>query len=216
MPGTDPVATTRRFVTEVLDAGRLELAGELVAADVVVHPPGTEEPLVGLAALLGSIDTLRIALGEAGCAADGDLVSVGEALQLRVAGGLIVEAWIRAPGTPAVAGIAALAIDCAAPVELAAWWRRLLGGRVEVDDDDDEITTLVTPGGLRLDFARVPEVKSVKNRLHLDLRTTDLDAGVAQALALGATRADDIYAGGSWQVMRDPEGNEFCLQRPAG
>ena len=35
-----------------------------------------------------------------------------------------------------------------------------------------------------------------------------------QALALGATRADDIYAGGRWQVLRDPEGNEFCLLRP--
>jgi hypothetical protein len=118
-----------------------------------------------------------------------------------------------AAGAPAVAGIAALAIDCAAPADLAAWWRRLLGGRVEVADDG--VATLVAPGGLRLDFAPVPEVKSAKNRLHLDLRTTDLDAGVAQAMALGATRADDVYAGGRWQVMRDPEGNEFCLLRPA-
>jgi predicted enzyme related to lactoylglutathione lyase len=53
-----------------------------------------------------------------------------------------------------------------------------------------------------------------KNRLHLDLRSRDLATAIEQALALGATRADDVYAGGRWQVMRDPEGNEFCLLRP--
>ena len=70
------------------------------------------------------------------------------------------------------------------------------------------------PGGLAIDFLRVPEAKSVKNRLHLDLRSTDLAEATEQALALGATRADDIYDKGGWQVLRDPEGNEFCLLRP--
>jgi predicted enzyme related to lactoylglutathione lyase len=113
---------------------------------------------------------------------------------------------------PAVVGVAALAIDCADPPGLAGWWRRLLGGEVEVDDAGD--ATLRTPGGLAIDFARVPEPKTVKNRLHLDLRSSDLDAATEQALALGATRADDVYDGGDWQVLRDPEGNEFCLLRP--
>jgi Glyoxalase-like domain len=112
---------------------------------------------------------------------------------------------------PAVSGIAALAVDCAAPAELAGWWSRLLGGRVEVDPDG---ATLHTPDGLAIDFFRVPEAKTVKNRLHLDLRSTDLAAATEQALALGATRADDVYDGGLWQVLRDPEGNEFCLLRP--
>lgn len=49
---------------------------------------------------------------------------------------------------------------------------------------------------------------------HLDLRSRDLATAIEQALALGATRADDVYAGGRWQVLRDPEGNEFCLLRP--
>jgi hypothetical protein len=111
---------------------------------------------------------------------------------------------------PAIVGIAALAVDCAQPAELARWWSRLLGGRVEVDADG---ATLHGPG-LAIDFARVPEAKTVKNRLHLDLHSTDLAAATAQALALGATRADDIYDGGRWQVLRDPEGNEFCLLRP--
>jgi Glyoxalase-like domain len=113
---------------------------------------------------------------------------------------------------PAIAGIAALAIDCHDPPELARWWSRLLGGTVEVVADGD--ATLHTPGGLAIDFARVPEAKSVKNRLHLDLRSTDLAAATEQAVALGATRADDIYDGGKWQVLRDPEGNELCLLRP--
>jgi hypothetical protein len=113
---------------------------------------------------------------------------------------------------PAVVGIAALAVDCADPPALAAWWGRLLGGSVEVDPSGG--ATLHTPGGLAIDFARVPEPKTVKNRLHLDLRSDDLAAATGQALALGATRADDVYAGDRWQVLRDPEGNEFCLLRP--
>jgi hypothetical protein len=113
---------------------------------------------------------------------------------------------------PAIAGIAALAIDCHDPPELARWWSRLLGGRVEVDPDGD--ATLHTPDGLAIDFLRVPETKSVKNRLHLDLRSTDLAEATEQAIALGATRADDVYDGGDWQVLRDPEGNELCLLRP--
>jgi hypothetical protein len=112
---------------------------------------------------------------------------------------------------PAVAGIAALAVDCREPAELARWWSGLLGGEVEVDGDGD--ATLHTPG-LNIDFLRVPDTKTVKNRLHLDLRSTDLEEATRQAEALGATRADDIYDGGRWQVMRDPEGNEFCLLRP--
>ena len=113
---------------------------------------------------------------------------------------------------PAIAGIAALAVDCSDPPGLARWWSRLLGGTVEVDPDGD--ATLHTPEGLAIDFLRVPEAKTVENRLHLDLRTTDFDAAVEQALALGAAKADDVYDGGRWQVLRDPEGNELCLLRP--
>ena len=54
---------------------------------------------------------------------------------------------------PAVAGIAALAVDCADPPALAGWWSRLLGGEVEVDEDGD--ATLHTPDGLNIDFLRV-------------------------------------------------------------
>jgi len=113
---------------------------------------------------------------------------------------------------PAVAGIAVLVVDCADPPMLAEWWQRLLGGAVEVDAEGDAF--LRSAGGLALDFLRVPEPKTGKNRLHLDLGTTDLARATEQVAALGATRADDVHAGGSWQVLRDPEGNEFCLLAP--
>jgi hypothetical protein len=113
---------------------------------------------------------------------------------------------------PAIAGIAALAIDCTDPLELAHWWCRVLGGSIDIDPQGD--ATLRTLEGLAIDFLRVPEPKTGKNRLHLDLRSREFAAAIEQALALGATRADDIYAGGRWQVLRDPEGNEFCILRP--
>ncbi len=47
-----------------------------------------------------------------------------------------------------------------------------------------------------------------------DLATADVALATEQALAVGATRAHDVYAAGSWQVLRDPEGNEFCLLAP--
>jgi hypothetical protein len=65
-----------------------------------------------------------------------------------------------------------------------------------------------------LTFVRVPEGKTVKNRLHMDVNATDReqDEEVARLLALGASHADvgqgdDV----SWVVLADPEGNEFCV-----
>ena len=113
---------------------------------------------------------------------------------------------------PAIVGIAALAIDCTNPLGLARWWSRVLGGSIDIDPQG--YATLHTPEGLALDFLPVPEPKTGKNRLHLDVRSRDFATAIEQALALGATRADDIYAGGRWQVLRDPEGNEFCILRP--
>jgi hypothetical protein len=115
---------------------------------------------------------------------------------------------------PAVVGLAALVIDCSDPPALAGWWSRLVGGAVHVDADGD--ASLLTETGLVIDFLKVPEAKTVKNRLHIDLRTTDVATATEQAIALGASRADDIYDGVSWQVLRDPEGNEFCLLAPRG
>jgi hypothetical protein len=104
-----------------------------------------------------------------------------------------------------------LAIDCADPLGLAGWWQQLLGGTVEEDADGD---VSLRGGPVELLFLAVPDAKTAKNRLHLDLRTSDYDAAVAHAIELGALPADEIYAGEGWRVLRDPEGNEFCIIRP--
>lgn len=103
-------------------------------------------------------------------------------------------------------------IDCADPLGLAGWWQQLLGGDVREDDDGD---AELRSGPVSLLFLAVPETKALKNRLHLDLRTSDYSAAIARASYLGATAADDVYVGDRWRVLRDPEGNEFCIIRPA-
>ena len=85
---------------------------------------------------------------------------------------------------PAIGGIAALAIDCTDPPGLAHWWRRVLGGAVEVHPQG--YATLHTPEGLALDFLPVLEPKTGKNRLHLDMRSRDFATAVEQALAPAA------------------------------
>jgi hypothetical protein len=66
-------------------------------------------------------------------------------------------------------------------------------------------------------FARVPERKQVKNRLHIDLRPDDQAAEIARAEALGARLVDVGQADEfTWVVMVDPEGNEFCILRAFG
>jgi hypothetical protein len=106
--------------------------------------------------------------------------------------------------------LTAIAIDCAEPMALGRFWQQLLGGDLVECDGYAELR-----GGLvRLDFARVPDpAKRGKNRLHLDLSVppADRQAAIDRALRLGATKADDVYDGGRWQVLRDPDGNEFCL-----
>jgi hypothetical protein len=108
-------------------------------------------------------------------------------------------------------GIECICMDCADPSGLASWWQSLLGGEVHVDGDGDGV---LRAEGVKLLFLKVPESKIGKNRVHLDLRATDFDSAVSAAVALGAQRADEVYDGPRWQVLRDPEGNEFCILRP--
>jgi len=108
-------------------------------------------------------------------------------------------------------GIECVCVDSNDPSTLAAWWQRLLGGEARLDDDGD---VALQTSGIRLLFLAVPESKSGKNRVHIDLRATNFTSAVEAALALGARRADDVYVGPRWQVLRDPEGNEFCILRP--
>jgi len=110
-------------------------------------------------------------------------------------------------------------IDSVDPVPLARWWADLLGWRITFEEPDEvvlEPPAGSSQGGVPADivFARVPETKQVKNRLHLDLRPDDQEREVARAESLGARRVDVGQGDGvSWVVLADPEGNEFCILR---
>jgi hypothetical protein len=107
--------------------------------------------------------------------------------------------------------IKTVCVDCADPEQLSTWWQGLVGGDLSVDDDGD---VRLETGTVPLLFLQVAEAKTIKNRLHLDLRVTDYEGAQRRALELGATTADDVYQGDDWRVFRDPEGNEFCIIRP--
>jgi hypothetical protein len=140
-------------------------------------------------------------------------------------------------------------VDSADPHPLADWWAEALGWEVEPQDPEfiqsmvdqgfataDQTTThkgalvwasgaaIQHPDGLdrapRILFVQVPEPKTVKNRVHLDLRPA-ADPGTAEVdrlLALGATQVGSGTEGPqtAWVVLTDPEGNELCLPVPPG
>ncbi|WP_433368550.1 VOC family protein [Streptosporangium sp. CA-115845] len=114
--------------------------------------------------------------------------------------------------------VQSVTFDCAQPYELATFWRDATGGELhpETEKEDDEI--LLLGGGVNLLFIKVPEGRSVKNRLHLDLTGsagTTRDEEVERLLGLGATTFEDLRNpdGTGWVTMLDPEGNEFCVCR---
>ena len=137
-----------------------------------------------------------------------------------------------------------IVIDAADPHPLADWWADVLGWEVEPSDEDfirkmidqgfvseDETTTyrgvlvwrsaaaINHPDGRdsgrpRILFEKVPEAKTVKNRVHLDLRprSADPEQQITELLAKGATllwRGSEGPA--TWATLADPEGNEFCV-----
>ena len=112
-----------------------------------------------------------------------------------------------------------ICIDSTDPAAIAPFWEQALGWR-RTYDSPDEIVLEPPEGspeaGVSPDilFLRVPEQKSVKNRLHIDLRPDDQSAEVARLESLGATRIS-VGQGvdATWVVLADPDGNEFCVLR---
>ncbi|MFE6224154.1 MULTISPECIES: VOC family protein [unclassified Streptomyces] len=104
-----------------------------------------------------------------------------------------------------------LVFDCGDPAALARFWAGLLGG--EPVDRSPDWSYVDPPGFVRVAFQRVPEGKAAKNRLHLDLEAGDPEAAADEAAPLGAVRVGGLVNDeqGAFQVMRDPEGNEFCF-----
>ncbi|GAB6900775.1 VOC family protein [Kineosporia succinea] len=117
-----------------------------------------------------------------------------------------------------VAAVVAFAHD---PAALGSFWQQAAGGELEAPDGPTATIELTTPGPL-LEFIRSEAPKTVKNRLHLDVRPyadDDQAAEVSRLVNLGALRTDvgqEQAAPGevTWTVLTDPEGNEFCVLRP--
>ncbi len=99
-----------------------------------------------------------------------------------------------------------LCIDAADPVRLGAFWGAVLGWDL-VEHDDGDAHLADGAGRVQLWLNRVPEPRSIKNRLHLDVRVVS----VADVLALGATLVADQPRHGRWTVLHDPDGQELCV-----
>jgi predicted enzyme related to lactoylglutathione lyase len=117
--------------------------------------------------------------------------------------------------------VQSVSYDAIDPRGQARFWAEVLAWRITSEDEQEYV--LEPPIGSReegivpdLLFLKIPETeaKTVKNRLHIDLRPTDQAAEVARIESLGGRRVsigqgDDV----TWIVMADPEGNEFCVLR---
>jgi predicted enzyme related to lactoylglutathione lyase len=114
-----------------------------------------------------------------------------------------------------------ITVDCVGdPYDLAQFWSAVTGNPLADDDfPGDPEASVIPPSGARMLFVRVPDHKTVKNRVHLDLKPTDRtrDEEVTRLLALGATLVADHRRpdGGGWVTLADPEGYELCIERSA-
>ncbi|NUP02616.1 MAG: VOC family protein [Nonomuraea sp.] len=123
-----------------------------------------------------------------------------------------------------IAELQCVVLDCASPLELAEFYRSLLGGTVNQPDRrwavSDGWATLHAPSGLVLAFQRVEDHRppawpdpARPQQFHLDFGVTDPDRAHQEVLARGATVLDDDSDGRGWRVYADPAGHPFCLVR---
>ena len=120
--------------------------------------------------------------------------------------------------------VASITFDCADALAVATFWSRALGQPIDEPSSPGEPAASKffasigrtpsdsTGSGPMMMFIAVPEPKSVKNRVHLDLAAHDRAAEVARLVELGATVVHEKDEWGiSWTTLADPEGNEFCV-----
>jgi hypothetical protein len=108
--------------------------------------------------------------------------------------------------------------DCADAYRLGSFWAGVLDTSLADDDVPGDPEATVETTGISLLFISVPEPKTIKNRLHLDLQPQDRtrDEEIERILALGATLvADHRSPGAGWVTLADIEGNEFDVVRSA-
>src|ERR1700761_6364327 len=107
-----------------------------------------------------------------------------------------------------------VALDASDAQAAASFWAAVLGRTVAAGATADNALIEADPAipGSRIRFHRVPEGKTVKNRMHFDVITTDFDAEIDRLSGLGATKLNEVNgAVAHWVTLADPEGNEFEL-----
>jgi predicted enzyme related to lactoylglutathione lyase len=110
--------------------------------------------------------------------------------------------------------IAAVVVDCADPRAMARFWGEAMDWTVHEVTGDDAVLRSAKGVGPHLRFVRTPDVKTVWNRVHLDVRPYPGDDAGAEAARLRALGAAAVDLDVAWTVLTDPEGNEFCLLAP--
>ncbi|MEU6766883.1 VOC family protein [Streptomyces sp. NPDC046853] len=109
-----------------------------------------------------------------------------------------------------------LTFDCSDAYQQGVFWAGILDGKLADDDFHGDPEALVSADGLTMLFVTVPDAKTVKNRVHVDLQPTDRtrDEEVERVVGLGATIVGDHRKpnGRGWVTLTDPEGNEFCVE----
>jgi hypothetical protein len=114
--------------------------------------------------------------------------------------------------------VRSITFDCADPYRLALWWCEAFDVPPSPEDHpgDPEALCALGEGRPRLLFERVPDAKSGKNRVHLDIQAgRSREAEVERLMRLGARLIADHRQpdGAGWVVLADPEENEFCVER---
>jgi catechol 2,3-dioxygenase-like lactoylglutathione lyase family enzyme len=110
------------------------------------------------------------------------------------------------------AKVASVMLDCNDLEGEVAFWREILGLEEKMRFSRYVFLSRLGEKGPRLAFQQVPEAKTIKNRMHLDLAAADPEALMARVLELGGRHIRDFDLDGfGWTVMADPEGNEFCV-----
>lgn len=113
--------------------------------------------------------------------------------------------------------LAVVTTDCDDPQRVAAFWSKALELPIDEGASEFFVSLGTTDPNVnpKMFFIKVPEAKTVKNRMHVDLLTDDEDADTERLLALGATRVEKRNEWGhTWTVFSDPENNEFCMSGP--
>lgn len=105
----------------------------------------------------------------------------------------------------------ALGVDCVDALAQARWWYDVLGGRYIDEGEWATVTDLPELPGMTFDFAPVPEAKAGANRIHWDLAVDSIDPLLERGATLLRAKGD---GGIGWDVLADPEGNEFCCFTP--